>query len=108
MDDSVEQCPEQDVTEQATEDTLSEDIEGAAEVCGRTGLGLDQEDECGEKGGSDKVEDKARPVGESQDTSSKTEDGRVGRADEGHCLGVLGNEHVDVQGVIGIQLARHD
>lgn len=78
MDDTVEQCPEQDVTEQASEDTHGEDIKWAAKVCAGAGLGLDQEDECGEEGRSDKVEDKARPVGEAQDTGGQAEDGRVG------------------------------
>jgi len=77
VNDSIEQSPEQDITEHAAEDAFCKDIEWLTKVRAWVALGLDEEDQEGEEGGSKKVKDESRPVGKTESSGGETEDGRV-------------------------------
>lgn len=104
MNDSVEQGPEEDITEETARDAFGKDIERFTEVKPGLALGLEDKDQYGEEGRSEQVEDKAREVCKSQGSCGQAKDGRVGGANKVHCLGVLGDEHVDVEGVVWVDL----
>lgn len=59
VNDSIKQSPEQDITEHAAENAFSEDIEWLTKVRAWVTLGLDEEDQEGNEGGTEKVKDES-------------------------------------------------
>lgn len=53
VNDSIEQGPEEDITEETTRDALGKDIERFTEVKSGFALGLEDKDQYGEEGGSE-------------------------------------------------------